>query len=216
MESTPSTRRKLIRANASVGALLLTLAASPSGAADSPWTLLTHLREALEAAGPVTARFTQTYIPAGFSDGDQETGHLSLLMPDCLRWNYDEGKSFLICGETVHQWNEDEPGGRIFAVDPAAEPGLDLLLVDVPLLRERYRAESADGEPGALIVLTLPADDGGDLTARIQLDAAGERVTRMEYTDSAGDLSRFEIEAWQALEHEALFKPPVGREWTQE
>lgn len=216
MDMTPSTRRERTAPTRIVAfAAALCLVTLPVAAAESPWALLTSLRQALEEAGPLTARFTQTYIPAGFSDGDQETGHLSLLMPDCLRWNYDESKSFLICGGTVHQWNEDEPGGRIFDVDPQAEPGLDLLLVDIDVLRERYRAESEDGQDGDRIILTLPNEEG-DFQARIHLDPTGTRVTRMEYTDSVGDLTRFEIEAWQTLDHEALFKPPTGREWAEE
>ncbi|MEM6456340.1 MAG: hypothetical protein AAF772_14690 [Acidobacteriota bacterium] len=77
---------------------LLTLAlaaALASGATaqstdDNPWSHLATLRASLVEAGPVTSRFVQTYVPAGFETGDTEAGHLSLMLPRCLRWNYDD------------------------------------------------------------------------------------------------------------------------------
>ena len=133
----------------------------------------------------------QTYIPAGFREGDVESGHLSIWLPDCLRWNYEQpqAKSFLLCGEEVYFWNEDESGGRHYRVEPEEEPGLDLLLVEVGRLKERYVAAS---EPVSM------------------------RVVGMEYTDDEGNLTRFEISDYQQLRHTALFQPPQDVEWTED
>lgn len=187
--------------------------AEPPG---SPWGLLEGLRAGLRQDGPLTARFEQTYIPAGFSDGDREQGHLSLWLPTCLRWNYDEGKSFLVCDDEVHQWNLDEPSGRIYEIDASQETGLDLLLVDTATLRERYVASSdrrPDGQP--VIALALPPGQG-DFRATIVLDSAGTRVTELSYRDSEGNQTRFTIDSYQALAHNALFSPPADLEWIRE
>ncbi len=151
---------------AAVTVLALMLAAGPA-LAESPWDLLEELRIDLEKSGPITGRFVQTYVPAGFTEGDRESGHLSLWLPECLRWNYEEPqkKSFLLCNEEVYFWNEDDPGGRHYRIDPEEEPGLDLLLLGVSRLRERYVAASDKLADGTYqISLTLPATDEGEFS----------------------------------------------------
>jgi len=194
----------------------LGLLAIPLPAVESPWVLLEGLRAALESAGPLTARFVQTYTPAGFSSSDEEGGHLSIWLPRCLRWNYDEGKSFLVCGGEVHQWNEDEPGGRVYEIDPTRETGLDLLLVDVDTLRERYVASSQELPDGSKVIDLAVPPEQGEFRARIFLNPEGTRVSALEYVDSEGNRTRFALEGYQRLEHTALFNPPAGVEWTRE
>jgi outer membrane lipoprotein-sorting protein len=198
------------------------LAAVPAHAADSensPWTLLETLRNSLQKSGPMTGRFTQTYIPAGFESGDRESGHLSMWLPDCLRWNYEEPqpKSFLVCQGEVYFWNEGEASGRHYKIDPHKETGLDLLLVPVAALRERYVASSRLERNGSYVIsLTLPSVDDESFSAEIHLDAAGERVVGLEYTDTEGNLTRFRINSYAKLSHTALFSPPSDVRWTQE
>ncbi len=186
--------------------------------AESPWTLLEQLRNSLQGAGPQTAKFVQTYIPAGFSSGDQESGQLSLWLPDCLRWNYVEpqSKNFLVCEGEVYYWTDEEPGGRHSKVKPEDEPGLDLLLLTVSRLRERYVAESATVHGQDEIHLSLPPDQPGAFSARIRLDASGRRVAGLEYTDAEGNRTHFEIRDYQTLSHTALFQPPSDIQWTEE
>ena len=102
-------------------------AGQPPAAGASPWEVLAALRAALVKAGPITARFEQTYVPAGFSSGDVEKGHFSLWLPDCLRWSYTQPqvKSFLLCKREAWAWNEEEEGGRHYQVEPEKELGLD-------------------------------------------------------------------------------------------
>lgn len=198
----------------------LAVALVPSVArAVSPWELLEKLRDDLQRSGPVTGKFVQTYVPAGFEDGDQESGYLSIWLPDCLRWNYQQpqAKSFLLCGDEVHFWNEDESGGRHYRIQPEEEPGLDLLLVEVAKLRERYVAGNDKLSDGTYqITLALPPDAERPFSAKIRLEPVAMRVVGMEYTDEEGNLTRFEISDYQQLRHTALFKPPQGIEWTEE
>ncbi len=204
-----------------VGLVGLTWCLAPTVAAEpaesSPWTLLENLRNSLQEAGPTTASFVQTYVPAGFDSGDRESGHLSLWLPDCLRWNYADGKNFLVCQGEVYAWNEEESGGRRHKIDPREEPGLDLLLVQVENLRERYSAGAEKHRDGGhTIDLATPASEAGSYHAKLEIDRSGKRVTAFEYRDTEGNLTRFEMKDYQNLNHTALFQPPSGVEWTEE
>lgn len=204
---------------AAVLALLALLLGTAPAAATSPWELLVELRQNLETNGPLTGRFQQTYIPAGFSNGDTESGHLSLWLPRCLRWNYEEpqAKSFLLCDEEVFFWNPGEPSGRHYAVKAQEEPGLDLLLMEVARLKERYVASSEKLSDGTFrISLTLPPDAEGQWSARIHIEPVAKRVVGLEYTDGEGNLTRFEISDYKPLQHTALFQPPQDIEWIDE
>lgn len=214
-----------IRRSFAIRVLLLAFALavtslSPSGASgESPWELLVDLRQELESGGPVSGQFVQTYIPAGFKNGDRESGHLSLWLPRCLRWNYEEPqeKSFLLCETDVWFWNPGEATGRRYQVTPEDEPGLDLLLVDVERLKERYVASSTRlGDGTYEIHLTLPPPAEGQWSARIRLDPVARRVAGLEYTDGEGNLTRFELSDYVKLSHTALFQPPQDLEWTEE
>ncbi|HEY0557469.1 MAG TPA: hypothetical protein VGG20_24650, partial [Thermoanaerobaculia bacterium] len=56
-------------------ALALLAGAIPMAAEEvDPWTVLKTVRQSLVAAGPTGASFVQTYIPAGFSSGEKESG----------------------------------------------------------------------------------------------------------------------------------------------
>ena len=204
-------------------AILTVLAAAwlvpATASAVSPWELLEKLREDLQRSGPVTGKFEQTYIPAGFQEGDKESGFLSIWLPDCLRWNYEQpqAKSFLLCGDEVHFWSEGEAGGRHYRIEPEEEPGLDLLLVEVSKLKERYVAGNEKLSDGTYeITLALPPDVERPFSASIRLEPVSMRVVGMEYTDEEGNLTRFEISDYQQLRHTALFKPPQDIEWTEE
>lgn len=196
------------------------LVASPAILADdSPWQLLSELRSSLESSGPVTGQFRQTYVPAGFESGDTESGHLSIWLPRCLRWNYEEpeNKSFLLCDDEVWSWTAMEPGGRHYLIEPEEEVGLDLLLVDVERLRERYVAESERRDDGTYtIALALPSTAESAFSARIHFDPVAKRVVGLETVDEEGNRTRFEIFEYQELSHTALFQPPKDTEWTEE
>lgn len=190
--------------------------------ATSPWTLLEELRQSMVDDGPITGRFEQTYVPAGFSSGDTEKGHVSLWLPSCLRWNYTEplSKHFLLCEDEVWFWNDQEPGGRHYEIVPEEEPGLDLLLVDVERLKQRYVAQSEQLDDGSFrVVLATPGGPdtrGRPFRAEITIDAETDRVRSLEYTDDEGNLTRFRLTEYQSLEHTALFQAPKDIEWTTE
>lgn len=200
---------------------LVTPAIAADKAADA-WTRIEAVRGALAADGRLQADFTQTYTPAGFSTGESESGRLALALPDCLRWDYAgaEAKSFLLCGRDAYAWNQGEEEGRHQLVEARDEPGLDLLLLPLDHLRQRYEATVTPAADGATIRLTPRADaakpgakpgQGSPLSAELVLDAAGKRLHALSYVDRDGNATRFAITGYRGLADGGLFAPPKLR-----
>lgn len=221
--------RGLLRTLSLVLVLGLGLVVPSSGDEAGSWQVLTAVRSSLVDAGPTRADFTQTFIPAGFSSGDVESGTLSLDLPACLRWDYTEpyAKAFLLCDDTAYLWNPGDPTGRRYTVDREREPGLDLVLLSVDQLRQRYRIESEapPGDASRLIVRLVPrqgsAEQGpSEITeARLEIDRETDRVVGLAYTDDEGNETRFEIDDYRSLgksEAPSPFVPPSDLEWTEE
>lgn len=193
--------------------------AQGQGDGDDAWSTLAAVRDSVTEAGPMAADFVQTFVPAGFSTGETETGVLAVDLPDCLRFDYEEPypKSFLLCGETARYWNREDRTGRRYAVDRQEEPGLDLVLLGLEPLRERYRVESR--EPGDhRVVITLEArEEKGDLrSATFVVDPQAKRLTGLSYEDREGNVTRFEISDYRPLKDPDRFEPPTGIDWREQ
>ena len=200
--------------------LLAALALLPLGAAAQdadPWMTLKNVRQSLVDAGPTGANFVQTFTAAGFSSGDQESGRLALSLPDCMRWDYTTPfpKSFLLCGGTVHAWNEGDQTGHRYRVDRKKEPGLDLLLLGVDELKSRYQATARAVADNKVEIALIPKKkDIAELTdATLTVDPANRRVVAVAYHDREGNLTRFEITGYQDLSRQGSFSPPGGLRW---
>jgi len=200
--------------------LLAALALLPLGAAAQdadPWMTLKNVRQSLVDAGPTGANFVQTFTAAGFSSGDQESGRLALSLPDCMRWDYTTPfpKSFLLCGGTVHAWNEGDQTGHRYRVDRKKEPGLDLLLLGVDELKSRYQATGKAVADSKIEIALIPKKkDIAELTdATLTVDPASRRVVAVAYHDREGNLTRFEITGYQDLARQGSFSPPGNLRW---
>jgi hypothetical protein len=155
----------------------------------------------------IATDFVQTYTPNGFTSGEKESGQLALAVPDCLRWDYEEPfpKGFLLCGEIAYQWTPGEPTGRRIQVEARQQAGLDLFLLPVAALQERYLATV---EPkGELIEVEQ---------ARLALDAATLRPRWLAYSDLEGNRSRFDFSAYRTLADRDAFTPPPEVDWRDE
>jgi hypothetical protein len=199
-----------------------TTTAAPAAA--EPWSLLQTVRKSLVEAGPVAATFSQVYVPAGFSEGETETGRLSLSLPDCLRWDYQNPypKGFLLCGDVVHTWNAEDKVGRRYRVDRKNEPGLDLLLLGVDDLKGRYNAASRAADKGRVEVTLTPRNPGAAAgrpeelaDAKLVVDSAARRVVAVSYHDREGNLTRFEIAGYLPLPRQGQFSPPRDIRWEE-
>lgn len=187
--------------------------------AADPWSLLEEVRGKLGEGGIKQAEFVQTYVPAGFSKGEEESGKLTLGLPDCLRWDYGEPypKSFLVCGEEVHYWNPADGTGRRQRIDRESQPGLDLLLLPTAELDARYTARIS-GEAGGLVSLLLaPRDDRIDVQeATLKLDRGAGQVSELSFRDREGNLTRFRLGDYVAVRAPGRFQPPAEITWLDE
>lgn len=193
--------------------------AGRAGAQNDPWTVLSGVRQSLVEAGPTEAGFTQTYIPAGFSSGEKETGRLFLALPDCLRWDYKDPypKSFLLCGGVAHSWNPEDKTGRRYRIDRNNEPGLDLLLLGLDTLKTRYQASARAVEGGRVEVSLTPKEKLAELAdASLTVDPAKQRLVAVAYHDREGNLTRFEIKDYRDLPRRGKFSPPANIRWEEQ
>ena len=187
-----------------------------------PWALLEHLRASLAADAPLKAHFTQSFVPAGFSSGETESGTFSLALPDCLRWDYAEPdpKSFLICGQSGYAWNQGETTGRFLHIAARDEPGLDLLLLPTTELEHRYGASSKAGTNGRQEIWLAPIDPTKNalVSATLELDAAGDRLLAIAYSDREGNRTRFDLTSYEPLRasDRDVFAPPESIRWQEE
>lgn len=199
-------------------ATFATFATVPAAAQSDPWAVLSGVRQSLVAAGPTEAGFTQTYIPAGFSSGEKEVGRISLSLPDCLRWDYEDPypKSFLLCGGLAHAWNPEDKAGRRYRIDRRNEPGLDLLLLSLDDLRTRYQASATALDGGRIEIALTPKETMSELAdATLTVDPAKQRLVAVAYHDREGNLTRFAIDGYRDLSRSGHFSPPSGIKWEE-
>lgn len=190
--------------------------ATASAEEGEPWRALGEVRAKLAAAGPRAADFEQTYLPAGFKQGESESGRLALSLPDCLRWDYaaPDAKSFLVCGSVAHYWNDGEATGKRQRIDGKNEPGLDLLLLGVEELKRRYRASLRDVGQGQVQIDLEPLRELPECKrATLTLDRAGGVVSGLEYEDQEGNRTRFTLSRYGPLSNTDLFEPPAKMVW---
>lgn len=198
---------------------LLTTAALHAQPTPYPWAALGSLRDSLAEGGPLEVEFTQTFVPAGFSSGDEEQGRMALALPDCLRWDYRSPyeKVYLLCGSQVHSWNPGETSGRRYPIDPAEAPGLDLLRMRVDALETRYAATGAVRPDGTIEITLRPLEQVADIQgARFELTADGQRLRALSYQDAEGSQTRFEFTDYQPLGEIELFSPPENLRWQED
>lgn len=207
------------RALLTVLLLRLLVAPEPAVAADDegvdPWHWLQSVRETL-AAAPTSATFIQVFRPAGFSSGDRESGMLYLALPDCVRWDYQLpfAKSFLLCSDTVYMWNSGETTGRKHELRVSDQPGLDLMTLQVELLRDRYDAVvAASGPEQVELTLSPKAPDSELSSASVVIDPVSNRPTVIQYLDRQGNLTRFELADYSPVDRSNRFEPPSNLEW---
>lgn len=206
--------------------LLLSLAptldanAEPGALTSEPFGAIEELRSSLAAKGPSTAHFEQTFVPAGFSSGETESGTLALGLPKCLRWDYREPleKSFLLCDLELYSWNVGEPSGQLVALDNAEQPGLDLLLLPRERLVALYSATLTAKEAGSVEVALTPRDPATSpiAAATLVLDGERSRIESLSWRDREGNQTTFIFSQWQSCPEcsdDATFTAPRELTW---
>jgi outer membrane lipoprotein-sorting protein len=179
------------------------------------WHWLQSVRDGLSTT-PSSAAFIQTFRPAGFDSGDRESGSLYISLPACVRWDYKVplAKSFLLCGDTVYMWNVGESTGRKHEIRVAEQPGLDLMTLQVDLLRNRYDAVVTTSGPERVeLTLSPKALDTELASATMVIEPVTERPIAIEYLDRQGNLTRFELTDYLPVGESNRFEPPPDIEW---
>lgn len=202
---------------APVLAVACLLAAAPS-LADDPWSVLDDFRRALEASGPLSAGFVQTFVPYGFDpeDGETERGDLAIALPGCLRWDYSPPfeKAFLLCERTVYHWNPGEAVGQRYDLSEQPAPGLDFFLLTTDDLRGRYEAEQAPSPGDRLRLVLRPLEPSEDVAeVQIVIDGDRQRLLELIYFDDQRNENRFVVDDYRRGVESGRFEPPPGIEW---
>ena len=210
-----------MRATRSVilAATLLTLAlpVAAAAAATDAWSVLDRAREQMHAKGPQLWSFEQTYLPSGFDRGEQESGRVALDLPKCVRWDYDDPypKSFLLCDKTLWSWSSGDPAGHVYELDEA-QPGLDLLLLAVPDLTQRYDASAqAAGELTRVQLVPKQGKGAALRDAAIRVDKSGQ-LSELTYRNAQGDRTTFRFSNRRELKGKDVFSAPTDLKWQKE
>lgn len=201
----------------SAATILVLCLATPGAAQEDPWSLLSAARDRL-AAAPFLADFEQTFVAAGFTGGDTETGTVALALPDLLRWDYREPypRTFLVHGRTVFTWNEGERSGRRFSLESEEVRHLDLLRLDVEQLRGRYQASVVAADATSVeIRLQPPAGDEALVEATLTLSRSDLLPAAVTTRDAEGNETRLRLSGYRPLEGPDRFVPPDGIEWLE-
>ena len=216
----------LVAVTATVASFVLPNAGVARAADTNPWDALELVRANLVAKSPLTARFKQTFLFAGFSEGETEEGVLAVSLPHCLRWNYegDFPKCFLLCDDVAHYWNPGERLGHRYPVEDEESPGLDFFLLGSDELRLRYNASSTKKSDGLLEIVLLPISPTPDVT-RVEIliedtpsggsggAAGGSRIRSLSYSDEEGNVTLFELTPFEPGAKPGTFTPPAEMEW---
>ena len=224
-ESSP-TSTALIGLRWIAGALVAIVLLTPtvaSAADTNPWDALELVRANLVAKSPLSARFKQTFMFAGFNEGETEEGVLAVSLPHCLRWNYegDFPKCFLLCDDLAYYWNPGEKLGHRYPVEDEEAPGLDFFLLDSDDLRLRYNASATKRDDGILEITLLPTEPTPDVT-RVEIlvknDASsmsspGPSILSLSYNDDEGNVTLFELTPFEPGAKPGTFAPPAEMEW---
>jgi len=179
---------------------------------EDAWLILERFRESLELQSPFSAHFLQSFTPEGFSSAETEGGTMSMSLPECLRWDYDEPfpKSFILCGDVFHYWNPGDPKGHREEIEAREQPGLDLLLLGTADLRERYSIAASVRLAESIEIVLLPLEENEYASsATLLLDSDGERLLELRYVDPDGNRTTFAISDYRAGLDSGTFNPPL-------
>jgi hypothetical protein len=202
--------------------LLLLLPALPVAAenpAPDPFQAIEDLRRGLAAKGPVAARFEQSFVPAGFSSGEVETGTLALELPRCLRWDYldPEAKSFLLCDLELYSWIPGESSGQLVPLEDAEQPGLDLLLLPRERLEALYHASWAaatEAQPAEILLEPKDPTHTAIASARLAFTVETGTLDSLAWSDREGNRSRFLFSSWESCPKPCgVFVAPAELTW---
>jgi outer membrane lipoprotein carrier protein len=157
------------------------------------------------------AAFTQSFLPRGYKKEQVESGRVIFGSAPSSRWTYaaPEPKTFVFDGTTSWMYVPADETVMVHRVTPDELKRLPFfVLADPQRLSDWYAIVSREGRT----TLTATNDEALLRSIRIELDAAG-RPRLLEYTDSQGNRTRFELADWKravTTPDTFTFTPPPG------
>jgi len=145
------------------------------------------------------------------------TGRVAVDLPRCVRWDYGQPypKSYLLCGEKLWSWNAGEPAGHVYDLDQA-QPGLDLLLLAVKELQERYTAKAQPAGNATRVQLVPKAGGTNELKDAAILVGKDGTLRELTYRDAEGNRTTFRFSDRRALADRSVFTAPGNLKWQRE
>jgi len=205
----PARRRTSSRLAAAVLALGATaLGAAPAPAAAEP-PRLEAVAAALRGAAAWQAEFSQRYLPAGFENGAEEHGVLTLAPPAALRFDYaaEPPRTFATDG-AVARW-VDPAGGSCTAVrlDASTWGRLPLAALLDPGAANAAFAIASEGSRLTLAARE-PTPELASVVVEVGADALPARVT---VVDGSGNRNELTFSGWRArpLPDAGHFRPAL-------
>jgi outer membrane lipoprotein-sorting protein len=169
---------------------------------------LDRLAAALRAAKAWRAAFEQVYTPEGFTQGTTESGHLTLVPPGRLRFDYTSGSPRVFASDGSIGRLVDPAAGSCDAVrlDTGSWSRLPLAAaLDPAAARRAFSVESRG--PSLRLIPLAPSPELVEIT--VALDAEGMPAS-VTVRDPAGNSNRFNFTHWKsAAEPPAAFFRPA-------
>ncbi len=178
----------------SVLAALLLAAAPPRPPAEEAAELAAKVQASYERTRDLGARFTQTYVYAGFGRKQVSSGTLKVKKPGMMRWDYEKPvrKTIAVHGSRLVQYEPDENQAYVDErFDASAMSAAVAFLLGKGDLAKEFDL-SVDGS-GALLLrpkvadprvesIALTVGEGGDVRATRVVDGSGN-VNEITFED---------------------------------
>jgi len=215
---------------ASMGVMVLCLLASPlaqasdqaasqtsqNPTATSVTDTLSRLTAAYERIESASADFVQTSRFAGFNTVKTFGGHLDLVRPDQMRWDYRDGskQQIYLKNRQVTVYAPSSNQAIVSTLTPASDRQIPLhLLADVSGVAETYHVAPGD-EADGLILTPKQGAAGGPKEIRLWLDAKTGLIGRVRLSlpgGSSSEITFAEFTVNQAIPAERFeFVAPKG------
>lgn len=182
----------------------------------NPWTVLMEVRAQL-GKNAQQAEFRHEFRAPGWDALDEETGKLNIELPFCLRLEYDEPdpKNFLLCGHDFYFWHQGAKKGQLFDVQAERNNGLDLLMLSLDQLQDRYEAH-LDEKPAEFTLTLSPLEaTAGIQQGELVIVRESMKLKSLSYLTEDGGHNRYVFNQWKEASSPS-FEPPTQITWEQQ
>jgi outer membrane lipoprotein carrier protein len=164
-------------------------------------TTLARLEAAYEGITTLSADFVQTSRFAGFNTVKTFSGHLELIRPDRMRWDYRQGSNqqIYLNGREVTVFAPASKQAIITTLTPASDRQIPLhLLADVTGIEATYHVASGD-DPGELQLTPLESLPGAPQSIRLWLHPDSGLIAKVQLNLAGGSSTDITFDGFDRL-----------------